>query len=342
MRHHDLLGYHNQHRSLYLIMPAYSRYGRRRTTSKRSGLYKRKKWGSRNPVSRRKPTRAVQRYSRAIASSGFAGIPMQIGNYTTRQKLYTVTFRDTISVYPATNYVQGSATNPGIDGDTGAISFSICASTPNHMWSAAQDGAALGQIAHANASNTTGENQMCEHAFANYDRFMVKKAVLEIIASPSVATQDDFKWVSESAVFMTLSKQKQPWSHGTTIAGLDDVQQVQMGRNVIQGMTQKTAGAAAKQCYLKGVYTPRRLFSVDDLRDRSAFWGITMNDYSVETAPPTNSAFWNVLIVPKSPQFTASQGGTPKPGVPLPHRVDIKITYIVEAFRNETEDNAPL
>jgi hypothetical protein len=122
------------------------------------------------------------------------------------------------------------------------------------------------------------------------------------------------------------------------------------GRNVKQGTTSLTNGGDPKGCQLNGVFSPYRLFESADVSDRTAFWGLTGGDYTANPTAPVNSAYWNILIVPKAPvpsAYDETTGATTfVAGTPLPHRIDIKVTYDVCFFTRtdtvEATSNAPI
>lgn len=265
-------------------------------------------------------------------NTGFSGIPPQVGNHVTRLKPYMLTFRDTVSCYPEDDTVGGF----------GAFSTSIAASQPNYTWGAAAHANHLGNMAHADMSNTLGLNQQCEHAFSNYASFTVKWAKIELMCTPTGATQDSWDWTAESSVFLTLSKDKSPWSAGTTVAGLATIPAMKSGRNVVEGLTLHTSGTK-RGCSLSGVYTPRRLYQLKDLQDRTGFRGLTQGDYMTPPTVPSHEAYWNIVIVSKSPFAKSAGGASFTQGVPFPHRLDIKVTYMCNLFApDDPEDNAPM
>lgn len=308
-------------------MPYRKTYKRRRNygSRKRAGATRKAK---RNIYNKRRRTGA-----RSQNRSGFSGLPMQVGNYSPQKGLYRLTFRDTISCYPEDDTL----------GTAGAFTLGIAASCPNMPYYLASSSYHLGQWRPIDQSNTNGANAQCSNAFRDFAAGFVKYAKIELVATPSLTTQDDWKWATESHVFLTLSKEASPWCNGTTVASLSDQQTILSGRNTVTGITSKQTGGPAKGCKLTGVFNPKRLFNSRDLEDRSAFDFVTAGDYTSLPTAPTNSAYWNIVIVPKAPYYDKAGVGWTM-GVPLPHRIDIKITYIVEMITPVASpaDNAPL
>lgn len=319
---------------------------------RRSRKYAKKSTRRKAPYNRRAATkkrqytrarRAVRRsYARPARSTGFKSIPFQIGNNVQRRVNYQLTWRDTISCWPEAIVGSGE----------GAFSTSIACSCPNQVYGLAASGNHLGTWQSIDGSAAVfGVNPMCATPFSNFTQFYVKSAKIQIFVTPTTQTlSQQLPFCGESSVFLSVSRLRSPWSSGTTVAGVADRRTILNGRNVKQGTTSLTNGGEAKGCALNGVFTPYRLFEGADIQDRSAFWGLTGGAYTENPTPPANSAFWNIMILPKAPVPTAynTDTGTTTftPGAPLPHRIDIKVTYDVCFFtRKDTVSataNAPI
>lgn len=258
---------------------------------------------------------------------------MQVANYKPQKGIFRLTYRDSVSCYPIDDTT----------GTAGAFTFSFAASCPNYVYSLASSPNQLGTWSGLSVGVSNGVNAQCENAFRDYKHGFVRYAKIELVATPTLATQDSWKWTSEADIILTLSKTPQPWSSSTTIAGLTNTRDMLSGRNTVTGNTSKQSGGPARGCKLTGVYQPRRLYNSRDLEDRTAFDFGTQSDYTMVPSPPSSSAYWNVVIVPKAPYYDKAGVGWTM-GVPLPHRLDVKITYICAMIdpASAESDNAPM
>lgn len=268
-----------------------------------------------------------------------ASIPLTVRNNVPQKRYVPITFTDTIDLYPEDDTL----------GTFGAASHSWRCTAPNFVNVVSTN--MLGNRHHMDPSNTNGTNAMCYNAFGRYESFRVIKSQIQLVMTPAGhATEDAWDFVRAANCYLTLADASAPWNVGTTVASIDPESSIRSGRNVKAGRTINSAmgGSTNKSCYLTGTYTPRRVFDKPGT-DPNDFVGKTNGDYLVSPTQPLSQAYWNLMILPGHGFPTASGGSTYTRGVPYPHRVDVKITYLVEFTDPEVNisafqayDNAPI
>lgn len=315
-------------------MPKYSK--RKNPTYRRRTLKRRRRTYGRKPL----PTtrRTLFRPRRSVGPGRqLASIPMTVRNNVPRKRIIPITFTDSVVMYPQDDTL----------GQFGAASFSWRASSPNFVNSVTSNN--FGNIHHLDPSNTQGVNPMCESAFDRYEQFRVIKSQIQLVLAPTVhASGETWAFVPSSNCYLTLSDSISPWNLSNTLGSLDPETSIRNGRNVKAARLIRSGagGMANRPVLIDGTYTPKRVYTKHS--DPSKFNGQTTGSYITAPTHPADQAYWNLVILPGEPFPAAAGGSSWYAGVPLPTRVDIKITYLVEFFGVEVNtsafqeyDNAP-
>lgn len=310
----------------------YRRYGgySRRAIPRRKPAYRRKRVFRKKQFARKK--RAMVRTARQANISGWnGGLSMQVSNNVRRQRFYKIQWRDCVSIFPEDDTTGGF----------GAASWAICANQPNDVYLAAASANHLGTV--MSSTDANGQNQLCEKIFSEFQHGYVYKAVIKVVATPTGQLGGElWNFTDEASIYLTLSQDKSPFCTGTTVASLVTRAKMNTARNTVQGATLREDLGSSKGCMLTGTFYPKRLLNVRDLQDKSSLWFTTNGDYTVATTAPTHSAYWQIMILPKSPFFTSPTTATE--GVPYPHRLDVSIDYYCCMFEpvGDALNNQPI
>ena len=257
-------------------------------------------------------------------------------NHVPERRIVPITFTDSVLLYP-----EHDSTSI-----FGAASYAWRATSPNSCNYV--NSTNLGNVVHMDASNTLGENPQCANAFARYNGFEVIKAKIQLVVKPTTYYSEDstWNWVRSANCYLTLDETGSPWNIGTTVASINPESAIRSGRNVKGGRTHHSPQGTDKAIYLTGEYTPTRVFEVRNI-SRNEFGGATQAGWNNPPVHPLQEAFWNLLILPGNPYVTGSGGSSSTRGIPFPHRVDVKITYMCRMFdpvltSSQEVDNAPI
>lgn len=273
---------------------------------------------------------------RAINRYGYSGLPMQIATKVPSRLLTSVTFTDTLTIYPEDDTT----------GWNGAWMRSMWANCPNDVFANTTSNI-LGTVGHqnGNGTNTSGNNKQLLHLFADYVQFRVSSAKLEITATPMDVTGNDelWNWADESLIVIGCTDTVDQWCPGTSVGSLTQQENILNSRYTVYGKTQLVDGATPRSCHVKSVYTPKAIYAIGDWQDTTSLIGGTNSAYTATPTYPINTAYWRIGVIPNGIMPASAGGATYKFGVPKPHKLRIKATYYLEMSEPVSDvQNAPV
>lgn len=162
----------------------------------------------------------------------------------------------------------------------------------------------------------------------------VISADIEIIATPMLNTATDLASTNfnpRSLCWLTLSRDWNPQQSGPTMDLVYDNAVIQNGRYTITATSEFQYGANPISAVLRGSFTPKKVFNVQDIADREGAFRAapTVGNVQITGKQPASGAFWNFGISSASPMITTAHTPTLAydRGNCSPHTVQVKINY---------------
>lgn len=312
---------------------SYSRKPRGKRLRKRGT----KKYAKKRFAKKRKTAKSpgTTRTKRTMAYSTGTPGTLDIPNHVSMLSRFRPTYTNVISMFPNI---------PLLSGGNGAVSKTFWANCPNFVmtpppyvsdWNLGYFGISSG----SNPSDVGGAVRDNTIPMQYWERCMVTSATITLVLTPmeAIVTEDvDYNYADRALCALTLSPDWTPHQGGAGVGNIVEYQNIRDSRNTITAQTEYIEGAKSTSCVLKSTFYPKKLFPVVDILDREGVFqcslGASWSDQPVKY--PTDGAFWNLIIVPATPQILGYDALTYVPifglGIPRPHSAQVKITYNVQ------------
>lgn len=329
---------------LFLNMP----YRKRKGAARRG--YAKRKPSKRRYVKKRKAYKRTQRKRRSAVSRKIA-FPraLDIGSQHPAEITYKIPFMDSMTVWPSIVTSNSYPDAESFPNSWGGACKSIWANCPNWVYTPDPTVTPLtpvGRWMHDgfNTSDDNGVNPQVQTPSSFYQSMLVTKATIEVVFTPVNIIPDEYAgthWNPEALVYINFNKD---WNHfvggtGITVDQMEYTPAIRQSKYTRVGNTQLSPGAKPQSCKLTGTYNPHLLWHFKDMGDDPNFdCGILLPSNATQPIVPTNPAHWEIGVMTPSPvpvELTAG-GINMVRGVPLPHRVDIKVIYTVKFFNPRT------
>lgn len=325
-------------------MPRKSRKG----TARRG--YSKRKPSKRAYSKKRKTYKRGQR--KRMSSARNLSIPrtLDVGTQHPAEITYRIPFNDHMTVYPSAVDSNGwpyEVLPTSYPKSLGGALKTIWANCPDHVWTmpGSYSYTDMGSWIHDGLSTVDdqGQNTMVFVPSSYYNSCIVTKAEITVTFTPTTThLEADNGWAfnPEALCFLNFNSNPNTFNTGgSTAANLATPYQIKNSRYTRLGSTQLSAGAKPTSCTLKGTYNPHLLYHFKDMGDDPNFdIGINL-PLSNPPEFPTNPCFWTLGIMSANPVPSSSAGADAVAGVPLVHRVDVKVVYTVKYFDAKTNLN---
>lgn len=310
--------------------------------------WKKSKKGGRRGFAKRKPRKRVYRpkrrrmgkrkragtssTTRAVNKTGWTAIPYQVRTVRPFQRVLTLRYAETFTC------------TPGVDPalQLGAFVYRIRADIPHNCLNFAST-YNVGQ-AHIQGGFSVGQNPQALNSFNTYNNGIVIGAKCEIVAMPmhNTGVYASTDPVVYNAIFNNQAmlwggadNRQNTFTVGNLVTDVSTPQDIANSRNVIIRYTETSNGSEARGCAMTLYYSPKKLYQVTDLRDKSSEFAFdTTGNWANTPTFPTNEAFFNFGLASPTPVPSAWNPATPLvtttvPGIPRPHLISVKVTYRV-------------
>lgn len=189
-------------------------------------------------------------------------------------------------------------------------------------------------------------------AFTEYDQFVTIRNEIRLHISPIVpppglesqALAADTKYATDTQWWLTLYSElgNATPPHGSTDAGIrlaaagEPIARIPL---TTTGVTSTTSGGTPRACELRGVYEPKRTYSIRDIRDNiDLFDFFTGGSATYNPNITPYASFWQLTGAARGYNPDGASGATSViEGRIYPHRVVIEMTSYLFCIRNKAE-----
>lgn len=331
-------------------------------SGKRGGYAKRKPSKRKYQKKRKAYKRTKSKRRTAVSKRTTFPRALDIGTQHPAEITYSIPYMDTMTVWPSIIDSYSYPTLKAVEKSWGGSCKSIWANCPNWVYTPDPTVTPLtpvGRWMHdgLSAGDDNGVNTQVQTPSAFYSSMIVTKAVIEVVFTPlNVIPEDttglieggsltaDIKWNPEALCYINFNKD---WNHfvggtGLAVDMMEGTSIIRESKYTRTGTTQLSEGAKPQSVKLTGSYNPHLLWHFKDMGDDPNFdCGVNLPTTTHQPEVPTNPAFWQIGVMSPNPLPVVVSNGaiiSPAPtiemirGVPLPHRVDIKVVYTVKFF----------